>query len=56
MLIFCGGRMEQTGGRMRVAGASGPVSRVFEIAHANRVLQFDGDLAAACSQLSPEGT
>src|SRR5271156_6495734 len=43
MLIFCGGRMEQSGGRMRVAGASGPVARVFEIAQANRVLQFDAD-------------
>ena len=56
MLIFCGGRMEQSGGRMRVAGASGAVARVFEIAHANRVLQFDADLASACRELSPEST
>jgi anti-sigma B factor antagonist len=56
MLIFCGGHMEQSGGRMRVAGASGAVSRVFEIAHANRVLQFDADLQSACSQLSPAST
>jgi anti-sigma B factor antagonist len=54
MLIFCGGRMEQSGGRMRVAGASASVARVFQIAHADRVLQFDADLATACQKLSAE--
>ncbi len=54
MLIFCGGRMEQSGGQMRIAGASGTVARVFEIAHANRVLQFDPDLDSACRNLSTE--
>src|SRR5271154_6371938 len=41
MLIFCGGRMEQAGGRMRVAGASSSVVRILEISHADRVLQLD---------------
>jgi anti-sigma B factor antagonist len=54
MLIFCFGRMEQSGGRMRVTGASGSVARVFEIAHADRILQFDSDLATACRNLSAE--
>ena|SRR5271170_4844577 len=54
MLIFCGGRMEQTGGRMRVAGAGGTVARVFEIAHASRILQFDADVEAACRNLSAQ--
>jgi len=54
MLIFCGGRMEQSGGRMRIAGAGGNVARVFEIAHASRVLQFDADLATACHNLSAD--
>jgi anti-sigma B factor antagonist len=54
MLIYCGGRMEQGGGRMRVAGAGGPVARVFEIAHADRVLHFDADLASACANLTAE--
>ena len=54
MLIFCGGRMEQSGGRMRVAGAGGAVARVFEIANASRVLQFDADVASACRNLSAE--
>jgi anti-sigma B factor antagonist len=55
MLIFCGGRMEQNGGRMRVAGAGGTVARVFEIANASRILQFDADLESACRNLSAEG-
>ncbi len=54
MLIFCAGRMEQSGGRMRVAGANESVTRVFEIAHAGRVLQCDADLASACRHLSAE--
>ena len=54
MLIFCGGHMEQSGGRMRVSGAGATVARLFEIAHADRVLQFDADLALACSHLSAE--
>jgi anti-sigma B factor antagonist len=52
MLIFCGGRMEQSGGRMRIAGASASVARVFEISHANRILQFDADLESSCRHLS----
>lgn len=54
MLIYCGGRMEQSGGRVRIAGATGSVARVFEIANAGRILQFDDDLATACSNLSAE--
>jgi|ERR1700733_12824409 anti-sigma B factor antagonist len=52
MLIYCSGRMEQSGGRLRVAGAAGSVARVFEIAHADRVLQFDSDLESACQNLA----
>ncbi len=55
MLIFCGGHMEQSGGRMRVAGASGSVVRILEISHADRVLQLDPDLASACEKLSAQG-
>ena len=52
MLIFCSGRMEQSGGRMRVAGAGASVARAFEVAHADRVLHFDSDLEAACQSLN----
>jgi anti-sigma B factor antagonist len=54
MLIYSGGRMQESGGRMRVAGASGTVARVFKIAHADLVLHFDADLELACSNLSAE--
>ena len=54
MLIGCSGRMEQRGGRMRVAGAGGAVAEVFEIAHAGRILQLDADLESACRNLSAE--
>jgi anti-sigma B factor antagonist len=55
MLIFCGGRMEQSGGRLRVSGANESVKRVFQISNAGRVLKFDDDLASACRHLSAEG-
>ena len=54
MLIGCSGRMEQNGGRMRVACAGGPVAQVFELVHAERILQFDADLETACRNLSAE--
>jgi hypothetical protein len=50
MLIGCSGRMDQSGGRMRVAGAGGAVAQVFEIVHASRILQLDADLESACRQ------
>lgn len=52
MLIFCSGRMEQVGGCMRIAGAAPSVAKVFEIAHADRVLQFDPDLETSCRNLA----
>jgi len=55
MLIYSAGKMEQSGGRMRFAGAGGTVARVFQIAHANLVLKFDADVASACGNLSEEG-
>ena len=54
MLIGCSGRMEQSGGRMRVAGAGAVVAQVFEIAHAGRILRLDADLESACRNLSAE--
>lgn len=54
MLIFCGGRMEQAGGRMRVSGAASTVARVLQIAHADRVLQLDADLETACRNLADQ--
>ena len=52
LIIGSGGRMEQQGGRMRVAGAHGSVAKALEIVHADRILSFDADVESACSQLS----
>jgi anti-sigma B factor antagonist len=52
MVIFCSGRMEQAGGRMRIAAAAPSVAKVFEIAHAERVLQLDPDLETSCRNLA----
>ena len=54
MLIYCSGQMEQSGGRMRVAGAQGAVARVFEVAQASRILHFDADVQSACRNLSAQ--
>lgn len=48
MLIGCNGRMEQAGGRMRVAGAKGMVAQSFSVAHVERILPFHPDADAAC--------
>ena len=56
MLIGCSGRMEQSGGRMRVACAGGAVSQVFELVHAGRILQLDADLESACRNLSTQSS
>ncbi|HUA22471.1 MAG TPA: STAS domain-containing protein [Bryobacteraceae bacterium] len=52
MLIGCNGRMDQHGGKMRVAGAQGAVSKVFAVVHAERILNVDADVETACRQLS----
>jgi anti-sigma B factor antagonist len=55
MLISCSGRIEKSGGRMRVAGPGPAVALVFEVAHAGRILQIDADLESACHNLTAEG-
>jgi len=52
MLIFSSGKMEQHGGQMRLAGATGSVARVFDVGHADRVLKLDSSVAAACQNLA----
>jgi|SRR5581483_5321559 len=52
MLIFSSGKMEQNGGHMRLAGASGSVARVFDVVHADRVLKLDSSVASACQNLA----
>jgi len=56
MLVACNGRMEQQGGRVRVAGAQGSVEKTFEIVHLGRILPLDPDVVSACRNLSADGT
>ena len=52
MLLGTNGCMEQSGGRMRIAGAHGSVAKTFEVVHLDRVIAFDPDCAAACATLA----
>jgi anti-sigma B factor antagonist len=54
MLIGCAGQMEQSGGRMRIAGANGRVAQAIAIVHADRILHLDADLESACRNLSAD--
>jgi len=49
MHIFA--EMEQLGGTMRVAGANGRVSNLFQITHTNGILALDSDLMTSVKNL-----
>ncbi len=51
LLVSCGGLMEKSGGRMRIAGAHGVVAKALEMVHLNRITPLDADLESACRQL-----
>jgi anti-sigma B factor antagonist len=51
-LISCGGRMDQLGGQMRLAGAQGPVAKVFHMVHMQRIVPLDADVASSCGSFS----
>jgi anti-sigma B factor antagonist len=52
MLVSSNGFMEQSGGRMRIAGAHGAVARAFEVVHVSRIVPLDADLESACRNLA----
>ncbi len=54
MLVSCGGQMDQRGGQMRLAGAQGPVAKVFDMVHMGRIVPLDPDLATACANFSSD--
>lgn len=54
MLISCAGDMDQAGGVFRIAGATGPVAKVFDVVHMNRIADLDPDVETACRRLSGE--
>ena len=52
MLVSSNGFMEQSGGRMRIAGAQGAVAKAFEVVHVSRIVPLDADLESACRNLA----
>jgi anti-sigma B factor antagonist len=52
MLVSLNGFMEQSGGRMRIAGAQGAVAKAIEVVHVSRIVPLDADLESACRNLA----
>ena len=52
MLVGVNGHMGQAGGKIRVAGAQGPVAKVFEVVHMHRIVQLDANVDASLASLS----
>src|SRR5580698_10493147 len=46
-LVSCSGHIGQLGGHIRLAGAQGPVAKVFEMVHMDRIVPLDVDLSSA---------
>ena len=55
MLVACNGQMDRVGGKLRVAGAQGTVAKSFEVVHMDRITSLDGDVDAACRNLTAGG-
>jgi anti-sigma B factor antagonist len=47
MLVACAGQMEQSSGRIRIAGAAGVVAKAFDIVHMERITPLDENVEAA---------
>jgi len=54
MLVGCGAHMENSGGRMRIAGAHDAVAKVFGMVHMERIVPLDADVDAALRQLASD--
>jgi anti-sigma B factor antagonist len=55
MLVGTNGHMDGAGGKVRIAGARGPVAKVFEVVHMHKIVPLDADVAASLEQLSTTG-
>lgn len=51
MLVSCFAHMEQRGGHLHLAGAQGPVLKVFETVHLDRIVPMHGDVNSAAGAL-----
>jgi len=47
MLVACAGQLEQSSGRMRIAGASGAVAKAFDTVHMERITPLDSTVEQA---------
>lgn len=45
-------KMHEAGGRIRIAGAQGPIARTFQVIQMSRIVPLDADVAAAQQALS----
>jgi anti-sigma B factor antagonist len=54
MLVGCNGQMDRAGGKMRVAGAQGAVSKSFEVVHMDRIMSLDADADSALRNLTAD--
>jgi anti-anti-sigma factor len=52
MLVGVNGQMDGAGGKLRIGGAHGPVARVFDTVHMERIVALDADVAASVEHLS----
>jgi anti-sigma B factor antagonist len=55
MLVGMNGHMDQSGGLLRIAGASGAVAKTFGLVHMDRILALDDSVDAACGNLAAGG-
>jgi anti-anti-sigma factor len=55
IVVFCAGKLNESGGRLRVAGANATIRNLFKITRVDKVLRLDETVEAALAGLaSPE--
>jgi anti-sigma B factor antagonist len=52
MFVTINGEIEQAGGQLRIAGASGNVAKSFSATHIDRVIVMDASVEAACEGIA----
>jgi anti-sigma B factor antagonist len=53
VLVACSGLLEQSKGKLRIAGAHGSVAKVFDVVHMDRITALDADFETSCRHLAP---
>jgi anti-anti-sigma factor len=51
VLVACNGYIGQRDGRLRIAGAQGPVARTFDLVHMKLIVPLDADVESSCGHL-----